>query len=87
MPEKLPVILDTDIGSDIDDTWALGFLLRCPELDLKIVVVSTGDTDYRAKFGGQTINGSRKTDIAIGIGKRFHMKGGPCFPWVKAISQ
>jgi len=28
----LPVIFDTDtdIGSDIDDTWALAFLLRCP---------------------------------------------------------
>ena len=28
----VPVIFDTDIGSDIDDTWALGLLLRCPVL-------------------------------------------------------
>ena len=27
-PTKIPVIFDTDIGDDIDDTWALGFLLR-----------------------------------------------------------
>jgi len=29
---KIPVILDTDIGSDIDDTWALAMLLESPEL-------------------------------------------------------
>ena len=31
----VPVILDTDIGDDIDDTWALAYLLRSPEVDLK----------------------------------------------------
>ena len=30
--KPVPVILDTDIGGDIDDTWALGMLLNCPEL-------------------------------------------------------
>ncbi|NLF17307.1 MAG: nucleoside hydrolase, partial [Lentisphaerae bacterium] len=32
IPHRLPVILDTDIGDDIDDTWALAMLLRCPQL-------------------------------------------------------
>ena len=39
---SIPVIFDTDIGSDIDDTWALGFLLRCPELDVKLVTTDRG---------------------------------------------
>ena len=30
---KIPVILDTDIGGDIDDTWALVMLLGCPGLE------------------------------------------------------
>jgi len=34
--KKIPVILDTDIGEDIDDTWALGLLLKCPEFDVKL---------------------------------------------------
>ena len=34
MEKKIPVILDTDIAGDIDDSWALAFLLRCPELDI-----------------------------------------------------
>jgi hypothetical protein len=32
---RTPVILDTDIGDDIDDTWALAMLLKSSELDLK----------------------------------------------------
>jgi inosine-uridine nucleoside N-ribohydrolase len=41
---SIPVILDTDIGGDIDDTWALAMMLRSPELDVKLVVTDTGDT-------------------------------------------
>jgi inosine-uridine nucleoside N-ribohydrolase len=44
----IPVILDTDIGTDIDDTWALAMLLRSPELDVRLVVSDTDNTDYRA---------------------------------------
>ncbi len=36
----IPVILDTDIGADIDDTWALAILLRSSELDLKLVTTT-----------------------------------------------
>ena len=39
---NIPVIFDTDIGDDIDDTWALGLLLKSPELDLKLVVGDRG---------------------------------------------
>jgi inosine-uridine nucleoside N-ribohydrolase len=46
--KPIPVILDTDIGGDIDDTWALAMLLKSPELDLKLVVTDTGNTTYRA---------------------------------------
>jgi inosine-uridine nucleoside N-ribohydrolase len=35
---SLPFLL----GTDIDDTWALALLLRCPELDLQAVVSASG---------------------------------------------
>ena len=37
--KKIPVILYTDIGGDIDDTWGLALLLSRPELDLKLVIL------------------------------------------------
>lgn len=43
---RMPVILDTDIGGDIDHTWALAMLPRCPELDVRLVVSDTGNTRY-----------------------------------------
>jgi inosine-uridine nucleoside N-ribohydrolase len=65
---KIPVILDTDIGDDIDDTWALGLLLRCPELDVKLVVGDKGKPTYRAGLIAKFLERAGRTDIPVGIG-------------------
>ncbi len=65
----IPVILDTDIGDDIDDTWALAFLLSCPELDVKLIVSATGNTTFRAGVIAKVLEECGRTDIPIGIGK------------------
>jgi len=64
----VPVILDTDIGDDCDDTWALAMLLRLPELDLKLVTTATGDTTYRAKIVARLLQTAGSDDKPIGIG-------------------
>jgi inosine-uridine nucleoside N-ribohydrolase len=64
----IPVILDTDIGSDIDDTWALALLLRSPEVDLKLCVSDTGDTLYRAKLLARLLETAGRSDVTVGIG-------------------
>ena len=43
------VILDTDIGTDVDDLLALVFLAKAPELCLEGVTTVHGDTLLRAK--------------------------------------
>ena len=65
---RVPVILDTDIGTDIDDTWALAQLLRSPELDLKLVLTDTGDTRYRAAVAAKLLEAAGRTDVAVGVG-------------------
>jgi inosine-uridine nucleoside N-ribohydrolase len=65
---KIPVILDTDIGADIDDLWALILLLNSPEFDVKLIVSSTGDTVARAQIIAKTLALANRTDIPIGIG-------------------
>ncbi|MFX0100443.1 MAG: nucleoside hydrolase [Candidatus Hodarchaeota archaeon] len=80
--KKIPVILDTDIGTDIDDTWALIMLLKCPELDLKLVTVATDDTPYRARIVAKILEIAGRTDIPIGIGPRQKENAGPQNPWV-----
>ncbi len=66
--KKIPVILDTDIGCDIDDTWALGMLLRSPELDLKYVLTSEDDTVYKAKLTAKFLDAAGRCDVPVGIG-------------------
>ncbi len=79
----IPVILDTDIGSDIDDTWALALLLKCPELDLKLVVSATGDTVHRAALAAKLLEALGRADVPVGIGVRqCEDPNGPQAPWV-----
>ena len=68
---RIPVIIDTDIGSDIDDTWALAMALGCPEIDIRMVVSCTGDTHYRAKIICKFLERVGRTDIPVGIGLPF----------------
>ncbi len=81
--EKIPVILDTDVGSDIDDTWALALLLRSPELDLKLVVTDTGDTTYRAKIVAKMLEVAGRTDIPVGVGISKPDAPSSQAPWVE----
>jgi inosine-uridine nucleoside N-ribohydrolase len=69
--KKIPVIFDTDIGSDIDDTWALAFLLRCPELDIRLVVGDFGNAMYRARLICKILEGAGRTDIPVGVGLKL----------------
>ena len=66
--KRIPVIIDTDIGTDIDDTWAVLMALNSPELDIKLIVSSTGDTILRAALLAKFLDRCGRTDIPIGIG-------------------
>jgi purine nucleosidase len=44
------VILDTDIGTDVDDCLALALILASPELELAAVTTVYGDVDLRARM-------------------------------------
>ncbi|MGO8704438.1 MAG: nucleoside hydrolase [Candidatus Brocadiia bacterium] len=66
--KKIPVILDTDLGTDIDDSWAIAYMLKCPELDVKLITTATGDTTYRAKLCARLLSAGGRTDVPIGIG-------------------
>ncbi len=77
------MILDTDIGGDIDDTWALAMLLRSPELDVQLITTATEDTEYRARIVARMLEVAGRTDIPIGIGLRFPGGTRPQAAWVE----
>jgi inosine-uridine nucleoside N-ribohydrolase len=67
-PEPVPVILDTDIGGDIDDTWALAMMLGCPEIDLKLIVTAVDDTHAKTRLTAKILEHIGRTDVPIGTG-------------------
>jgi inosine-uridine nucleoside N-ribohydrolase len=79
----IPVIFDTDIGDDIDDTWALVMLLRSPGLDVRLITTDYGNTVYRAKIVARLLEVAGRTDIPIGIGIREREDEGGQAEWVR----
>jgi len=65
---RVPVILDTDIGVDVDDFWALAFMLRCPEIDVRLIVSENGDTEHGAALIAKLLEVAGRTDIPVGVG-------------------
>ncbi len=80
---KIPVILDTDIGDDIDDTWALALALRSPEIDLKLVVTDFGNSTFRARCAAKMLTLAGRADIPIGLGLNDADKPGRQSPWIE----
>jgi inosine-uridine nucleoside N-ribohydrolase len=81
--EKIPVILDTDIGDDIDDTWALVLLLKSPPFDLKLVTTTFGKAEYRAKIIAKLLTAAHRTDVPVGLGEGGRNGTGGQQPWVR----
>lgn len=61
-------ILDTDIGTDVDDCLALAFLLGSPELRLEGVTCVYGDVALRAKMVLKLLALAGRSDVPVMLG-------------------
>jgi purine nucleosidase len=69
-PPRMKVVLDTDIGTDIDDAWALGYALKSPVFDLLGVTVTDADTAQRAKLACKLLARLGRTDVPVAVGRK-----------------
>ena len=83
---SVPVILDTDIGFDVDDVWALAFMLKCPEIDVKLITTNTGDTTYSARLVTKLLDIAGRTDIPVGVGIPLDSVGKTHAEWLANYS-
>ena len=51
----LPILLDTDVGSDVDDALALGLALASPELRLVAVTTVARHPERRARIAARLL--------------------------------
>jgi purine nucleosidase len=62
------IILDTDIGDDIDDAFALALLLHSPEVKLLGVTAAFGDTELRARLVDRYLVAVHRGNIPVEAG-------------------
>ena len=67
-PTAEKVIIDTDIGDDIDDAFALALALRSPELEILGVTTGFGDTETRAKIVDRFLGEVGRAEIPVATG-------------------
>ncbi len=68
--EKPPfdVLIDTDIGDDIDDALALAVALRSPEITIRAITTVSGNTLRRAQLAAHLLHVFERDDIPVAAG-------------------
>jgi inosine-uridine nucleoside N-ribohydrolase len=62
---QTPLLVDTDIGDDIDDALALGLVLSSPELDVRGITTLHGDSYTRAMVLCRMLHFLGKSNIPV----------------------
>ncbi|MCU1243733.1 MAG: Inosine-uridine preferring nucleoside hydrolase [Candidatus Acidoferrum typicum] len=71
------IIIDTDIGSDIDDAFAVGLALQSPEFKILGISTAWGDTHLRARLLTRFLKETGHSDIPIAMGIAKQRPGKP----------
>jgi purine nucleosidase len=72
----IPIIFDTDIGTDVDDALALVLAVNSPELNVLAITTLNGDVQLRGRIARKLLNllGRKDIPVAAGCGRRFDGK-------------
>ncbi|HIE50643.1 MAG TPA: nucleoside hydrolase [Armatimonadetes bacterium] len=62
------LILDTDIGDDVDDALALAFALQSPEVNLRAVTTVHGEVETRARLALKVLHTFGRDDVPVASG-------------------
>ncbi len=65
----ISLILDTDIGDDVDDAFALAFAARHPRIRLCAVTTVLGDTQWRAALALRLLDELGVGDVPVAAGE------------------
>jgi inosine-uridine nucleoside N-ribohydrolase len=95
---KQKVIIDTDVGDDIDDAFALALALRSPELQVLQVDSAFGDTHLRARLLERFLHDAGESQVPLAQGVTTHaenvftqrpyaeQQGEPSRPYADAVA-
>jgi purine nucleosidase len=65
----VPIVVDTDIGSDVDDALALVLAVRHPDLELRAVTTVSSQPDVRAGLARRLLDLAGAVDVEVAVGR------------------
>jgi len=77
-----PILLDTDVGTDVDDAIAIALVLAAPELDLRAVTTVSGDVRLRARIAKKLLALGGRPDVPVAAGVREPVLRQRSFLWL-----
>ena len=82
---KTQVFIDTDIGSDFDDSVAIAYALKSPTLEVRFILTATGDVVARTKVAAKYLQVAGLDDVPLGVGLLNQNSSGAqgLFNWAK----
>ena len=81
--DRIKLILDTDIGDDIDDAWALGFVISHRPFAPLGITITHGNTPERAKIACKLLHLTKNEDIPVFIGRKTNDKVFQQYSWAE----
>lgn len=66
---RVPIILDTDIGTDIDDAFALALAVASPEIELRGVTTVSADAYTRALIACRFLHRVGRGEVPVSAGR------------------
>lgn len=73
------IILDTDMGTDVDDAMCLTLALASPEIELVAVTSVSGDTRHRAQICKHMLELAGRPDVPVFAGRGDPVTAGSSF--------
>ena len=85
--DKQKIILDCDLGDDIDDAFAVALTLVSPEFEVLGLVMDYGNTPKRAQIACRMLYEIGREDIPVVIGQKTKDHYSPQFYWGEGFSK
>lgn len=81
MNDRIPILLDTDPGNDIDDAVAISYLLKQPRCELVGITTVSGPVAKRAAIAEVLCRSVGRKDVPIVAGRSEVLSYGQGQPW------
>lgn len=85
--EKQKIILDCDLGDDIDDAFAVGLILSSPEFEILGLVMDYQDTGKRAEVACRMLHETGLEEIPVVAGRKTGEGSQPQFNWSSSFEK